>query len=195
MISSCSGALLCSLLSKSFLRENRIISITDTMSFAVTPLDVAKTRLQAQQKRLALNTSFVNCPNGKQLLRTHSTHYTGMIVRTVCILRNRISFLFAFKFNMKSLAYGEFFVMFTKRDQDAFFKIGRHEGVTSLWSGLSPTLVLAVPTTICYFVTYEEIRRFLKDFHLKRNPGKKDCSIQYSIIWPHFIRNFHFILL
>lgn len=116
MLSSCSGALLCSLLSKSFLRENRIISITDTISFAVTPLDVAKTRLQAQQKRLALNTSFINCPNGEQLLRTHSTHYSGMIVRTVCILWNRISFLLAFKFNMKSLAYGEFFVMFTKRD-------------------------------------------------------------------------------
>jgi solute carrier family 25 protein 39/40 len=32
------------------------------------------------------------------------------------------------------------------------------EGVTSLWSGLSPTLVLAVPTTVIYFTTYEQMK-------------------------------------
>lgn len=35
----------------------------------------------------------------------------------------------------------------------------------SLWSGLSPTLVLAVPATVVYFVTYENLRLLLKDRH------------------------------
>ena len=41
---------------------------------------------------------------------------------------------------------------------DAFIKISKVEGVSSLWSGLSPTLVLAVPTTVIYFTTYEQLK-------------------------------------
>lgn len=41
----------------------------------------------------------------------------------------------------------------------------------SLWSGLSPTLVLAVPATICYFVSYEGTRLYMKDLYQKYNPG------------------------
>lgn len=41
-------------------------------------------------------------------------------------------------------------------------KISKKEGVRSLWSGLSPTLVLAVPATIVYFVSYEQLRLFMK---------------------------------
>lgn len=37
----------------------------------------------------------------------------------------------------------------------------------SLWSGLSPTLVLALPTTVMYFVAYEQIRIHLKDLHME----------------------------
>ncbi|XP_011499451.1 PREDICTED: solute carrier family 25 member 40-like isoform X2 [Ceratosolen solmsi marchali] len=46
---------------------------------------------------------------------------------------------------------------------DAMFKISQAEGVRSLWSGLSPTLVLAVPATIVYFVSYEQLRFYMKD--------------------------------
>lgn len=37
-------------------------------------------------------------------------------------------------------------------------KITKNEGVASLWSGLSPTLILAVPATIVYFVSYEQLK-------------------------------------
>lgn len=47
--------------------------------------------------------------------------------------------------------------------KDAFLKIARNEGIPSLWSGLSPTLVLAVPATVVYFVTYEQLRIRLND--------------------------------
>ena len=49
---------------------------------------------------------------------------------------------------------------------DAVFKISQREGVKTLWSGLSPTLVLALPTTVLYFVAYEQMRVRLKDLHM-----------------------------
>lgn len=36
----------------------------------------------------------------------------------------------------------------------------------TLYSGLAPTLVLALPTTVLYFVAYEQIRIHLKDWHM-----------------------------
>ena len=42
-------------------------------------------------------------------------------------------------------------------------KISRSEGLTSLWSGLSPTLVLALPATVVYFTSYEQLRRILNE--------------------------------
>uniref|UniRef100_A0A3Q3X3N9 Mitochondrial glutathione transporter SLC25A39 n=1 Tax=Mola mola TaxID=94237 RepID=A0A3Q3X3N9_MOLML len=45
---------------------------------------------------------------------------------------------------------------------DAFVKITRHEGLGSLWSGLPPTLVMAVPATVIYFTCYDQLRDFLR---------------------------------
>lgn len=47
--------------------------------------------------------------------------------------------------------------------QDAFSKIIRNEGALSLWSGLPPTLIMAVPATIIYFVSYEQLRVLFSD--------------------------------
>jgi solute carrier family 25 protein 39/40 len=41
---------------------------------------------------------------------------------------------------------------------DALRKIARNEGFTTLWRGLSPTLVMAVPANIIYFTGYEWLR-------------------------------------
>lgn len=58
--------------------------------------------------------------------------------------------------------------------------------MSSLWSGLSPTLVLALPATIIYFVTYEQLRSRLKNLankdklHLKGNDLVKNPLHQPS---------------
>ncbi len=39
--------------------------------------------------------------------------------------------------------------------------LARTEGLRSLWSGLSPALVMAVPSTALYFTAYEELRGIL----------------------------------
>lgn len=134
IIASCTGALITSLF--------------------VTPLDVVKTRLQAQQKAMLSNKCFLYC-NG---LMDHLCP---------CL-------------NGKGPPW-------TKCDEkfngtmDALVKISRKEGVTSLWSGLSPTLVLAVPATIVYFVSYEQLRLYLKDKYNK--DVKKNVSNITQPFW------------
>uniref|UniRef100_A0A4W4EKU4 Mitochondrial glutathione transporter SLC25A39 n=1 Tax=Electrophorus electricus TaxID=8005 RepID=A0A4W4EKU4_ELEEL len=105
-------------------------------SVFVTPLDVVKIRLQAQQTPFHKGKCFLYC-NGLmdhvyvcQNMTTCSawyktpTHFNGTV--------------------------------------DAFVKISRYEGLRSLWSGLPPTLVMAVPATVIYFTCYDQLRDFLR---------------------------------
>ncbi|KAK9503901.1 hypothetical protein O3M35_010364 [Rhynocoris fuscipes] len=122
MAAACSGALITSIM--------------------VTPLDVVKIRLQAQQKSLVGNKCFLycnglmdhlcTCPtegNAQEYWYKRPSHFNGTV--------------------------------------DALVKISRTEGILSLWSGLSPTLVLALPATVVYFVTYEQLRTRLVDWSQK----------------------------
>lgn len=104
-------------------------------SLFVTPLDVVKIRLQSQTA-LSANKCFLYC-NG---LMDH-----------LCVCMNG---------NGKDKWYkrpGQFTGTF-----DAMIKISRYEGITSLWSGLSPTLVMAVPATVLYFTTYDQLKTRLQ---------------------------------
>ncbi|XP_043923461.1 solute carrier family 25 member 40 [Protopterus annectens] len=102
-------------------------------SLIVTPLDVVKIRLQAQRNPFYKGKCFVYC-NG---LMDH-----------LCICEDGNKAWYK--------ASGHF-----KGTLDAFSSIVRNEGVTSLWSGLPPTLVMAVPATIIYFTCYDLLRNFL----------------------------------
>uniref|UniRef100_A0A1B6MC48 Solute carrier family 25 member 40 n=1 Tax=Graphocephala atropunctata TaxID=36148 RepID=A0A1B6MC48_9HEMI len=103
-------------------------------SLIMTPLDVVKIRLQAQQmlplskKCFIFNSGLMDhvcpCLGGDQWYHRPSP-FNGTI--------------------------------------DAIIKISRHEGITSLWSGLGPTLVLSVPSTVLYYTTYEQLRIRLND--------------------------------
>ncbi|XP_052473995.1 probable mitochondrial glutathione transporter SLC25A40 [Carassius gibelio] len=115
MIASCSGAIITSLF--------------------VTPLDVVKIRLQAQNNPFPKGKCFVFC-NG---LMDH-----------ICVCEN-----------VNSKAWYKTPGHFTGT-LDAFIKIIRMEGVSSLWSGLPPTLVMAVPATVIYFTCYDQLCAVLK---------------------------------
>ncbi|CAO1410571.1 unnamed protein product [Diamesa hyperborea] len=109
-------------------------------SLFMTPLDVVKTRIQVQQKSMFSNKCYLFC-NG---LMEHLCP---------CGPNGEV--------NKTARFTGTF---------DAFSKISRNEGIRSLWSGLGPTLVLALPTTVLYFVAYEQIRVRLKDYHSSKIP-------------------------
>lgn len=114
-------------------------------SLFMTPLDVVKTRLQVQQKVLLSNKCYLYC-NGL------SDHLCPCGPNSAQLLNIQ-------KFNGTI---------------DAFVKISRAEGVNSLWSGLTPTLVLALPTTVLYFVTYEQLRVRLKEIHMEKTKQHPD---------------------
>lgn len=41
---------------------------------------------------------------------------------------------------------------------DALLKIAKFEGLTSWWKGLSPTLLMAVPSTVIYYTFYDQLK-------------------------------------
>ncbi|KAM9387506.1 mitochondrial glutathione transporter SLC25A40 [Phaethornis superciliosus] len=115
VISSCFGAIITSLI--------------------VTPLDVIKTRLQAQSNPFSKGKCFV---------------YSNGLTDHICVCENG-----------KSKAWykkpGHF-----KGTLDAFVKIIQREGIKSLWSGLPPTLIMALPSTVIYFTCYDQLSQALK---------------------------------
>ncbi|KAJ6638087.1 Solute carrier family 25 protein Shawn [Pseudolycoriella hygida] len=124
-------------------------------SLTMTPLDVVKTRLQVQQKTMLSNKCFVYC-NG---LMDH-----------LCPCPTNGDLLAS----QKQLPY--------KGTIDAFIKISRNEGIGSLWSGLGPTLVLAIPATVIYFVCYEQLRVRYKEYYNKRFPASTTQPFSIPLI-------------
>ena len=57
---------------------------------------------------------------------------------------------------------------------DGLRKIARNEGITTLWRGLSPTLVMTVPANIIYFTGYDWLR------YNKTSPVNKIVSDGYA---------------
>lgn len=120
MISSCSGAMLTSLL--------------------VTPLDVIKIRLQAQQKPIAKGSCFLYCNGLMDHLQVCPCDPNGSSTKPY---RTEFWYRRPGKFNGTI---------------DAFVKIVRSEGVMSLWSGLPPTLIMAIPSTVVYYTSYDRLK-------------------------------------
>ncbi|KAM4874409.1 mitochondrial glutathione transporter SLC25A40 isoform 2-T2 [Thomomys bottae] len=104
-------------------------------SLMVTPLDVVKIRLQAQSNPF---------PKGKCFM------YSNGLMDHVCICEEAGNKAWYKK-------PGNF-----RGTLDAFLKIIRNEGIKSLWSGLPPTLVMAVPATVIYFTCYDQLTAFLR---------------------------------
>lgn len=106
-------------------------------SLIVTPFDVVKIRLQAQKTPFHKGKCFLYC-NG---LMDH-----------LCVCENG---------NTRAWykAPGQF-----RGTVDAFFQIARNEGIRSLWSGLPPTLIMAVPATVIYFTCYDQLRNLMRSY-------------------------------
>lgn len=122
-----------------------------TTSLVVTPLDVVKIRLQAQQKNFYKNQCFLYsnglmehlcyCVNG-----TGSGHIHTANGATIPVDPRKLKW---FRRPIPGHFTGTF---------DAFLKISKTEGILSLWSGLPPTLLMAIPATVVYFTAYDRLR-------------------------------------
>lgn len=116
-------------------------------SVFVTPLDVVKIRMQAQITPQAF-------------LKGHCYVFCNGLMDHTCVCLNGANGTVPGNIQLSSKTWykrpGNFNGMF-----DAFLKITQREGITSLWSGLPPTLVMAVPATVVYFTTYDQIKAAL----------------------------------
>ncbi|XP_053707093.1 probable mitochondrial glutathione transporter SLC25A39 [Synchiropus splendidus] len=122
-------------------------------SIFVTPLDVVKIRLQAQQSPF------------HQALTSESAAWSSVIrpSRWKCFLycNGLMDHIYVCQNSASCASWYKTQTQFSGT-LDAFVKIARHEGLRSLWSGLPPTLMMAVPATVIYFTCYDLLRDFLK---------------------------------
>ncbi|CAG0893789.1 unnamed protein product [Darwinula stevensoni] len=132
----------------------------------VTPLDVVKIRLQTQQTEyMKSHKCFLYC-NGlmDHLYPCYCNGTNGSMPTSPPASASNKSW---FWFLRRAPSPGSFDAMWYSRPGhfngtiDAFVKIARNEGITSLWSGLPPTLVAAIPTTVLYFTTYDYLKAWL----------------------------------
>ncbi|KAF9972333.1 hypothetical protein BGZ73_004570 [Actinomortierella ambigua] len=56
---------------------------------------------------------------------------------------------------------------------DGVKKIVKYEGASSLWRGLSPTLLMSVPATVIYFVGYDYLKVMLADQMQQLDQGRR----------------------
>ncbi|XP_020098023.1 mitochondrial carrier protein MTM1-like isoform X2 [Ananas comosus] len=110
----------------------------------VNPLDVAKTRLQAQAAGVLYNSiwpdfrCYPSCsPTG--------VHGSGPTCSPDC---------FQYKGTI-----------------DVFYKVIRQEGFARLWRGTNASLVLAVPTVGIYLPSYDILRNWIEDFTNQHSPA------------------------
>ncbi|KAF4595408.1 Mitochondrial carrier domain protein [Ophiocordyceps camponoti-floridani] len=147
MISAMSGSLLTSLL--------------------VTPLDVVRVRLQAQSPATKISTNVSRAAilptNHLSKVKTADLGVTACC-RDVFFVGNQASLcLSSPRMGSGSEPPVDCAVQETRRKTynstlDGLRKIARNEGFTTLWRGLSPTLVMTIPANIIYFTGYDWLR-------------------------------------
>lgn len=131
----------------------------------VTPLDVVRVRLQAQQSPSPSSNSSM------QSFR-HLPENLGVTAccREVFWVQNQSQFCVAT--NAPSASASQYMDEMIISDcaaeetqrrtynstLDGIRKIARNEGVSTLWRGLSPTLAMAIPANVIYFAGYDWLR-------------------------------------
>jgi len=181
MLAACSGSLLTSLLGKSMKLHTSVTVHEIDVSLAVTPLDVVRVRLQSQPTQPSntspIPTTPINIPETS--LRAHKLvppqfqstwarlpTETGVTAccREVFWNPNNAEFCIASPSNSTSTAFADACAIEeTSRRSftgtwEGLVKIARYEGTTSLWRGLSPTLLMAIPANVIYFTGYDSLR-------------------------------------
>ncbi|KAM4067241.1 mitochondrial carrier protein [Hirsutella rhossiliensis] len=137
-------------------------------SLLVTPLDVVRVRLQSQKapissidfSKLALTTNTLSSAKSAELGVTaccREVFFAGNNAE-FCLAAPRIG-----ASDPSTTASGDCAVQEVRKKTysstfDGLRKIARNEGVTTLWRGLSPTLVMTIPANIIYFTGYDWLR-------------------------------------
>ncbi|KAH7027428.1 mitochondrial carrier domain-containing protein [Microdochium trichocladiopsis] len=130
-------------------------------SLLVTPLDVVRVRLQSQATPSTQLAEFhklsVSTPNA---FRPSNIGVTACC-REVFFINNNAEACVAD--SIAGITAGDCAVEQVQKRTftstfDGMRKIAQNEGISTLWRGLSPTLVMAIPANIIYFTGYDWLR-------------------------------------
>lgn len=115
-------------------------------SMLVTPLDVVKTRMQAQAQQF----EYINARSPAACVRcTHYQFNNGLL--DVMLPKETVNH------TLRECPYH------LHNTADALYKITKYEGVSALYNGLRPSLIMAVPSTVLYFSCYDYLRNTYRD--------------------------------
>lgn len=150
------------------------------VEMAVTPLDVVRVRLQSQSTTKNHNPT----PYTSHTLQTLKNPPPNLGVTACCrevfwIGQNAEICVIGPESALGSSSTMECAVEETQRRTftstlDGLRKIARNEGLSTLWRGLSPTLMMGIPANIIYFAGYDWLRSD------DRSPVKRICPDVYT---------------
>ncbi|PGH01705.1 hypothetical protein AJ80_08972 [Polytolypa hystricis UAMH7299] len=149
-------------------------------SLFVTPLDVVRIRLQSQTRVAPVVTAFTSPsvlfkelpPNLGVTACCREVFWVGDNAQA-CMVGPNVSAQTGRTVTAGCMVEETQRKTFTST-LDALRKISRHEGPRSLWRGLSPTLVMAIPANVIYFTGYDWLR------YDRRSPIKRYTGDVYT---------------
>ncbi|ETO23118.1 mitochondrial carrier protein [Reticulomyxa filosa] len=129
-------------------------------SLVVTPFDVVKTRMQVQAIELG---------NLKSMKAMNTIENESMELESV---RNRylMNSNKALHMNGSVVGTNTRFI----HSLDAAIKIGKYEGISHLYTGLSVTLWMAIPATVIYFTCYDMLKSKLTKVTQEKSINKQN---------------------
>lgn len=139
-------------------------------SLLVTPLDVVRVRLQSQPSASSLPRpapssipSFTNLPPNLGVTACCREVFWVNNTSPVCLaagptLTTPVDSIPSSTSSVANCAVDETRRKTYTSTLDGLRKIARNEGLSSLWRGLSPTLVMAIPANVIYFTGYDILR-------------------------------------
>jgi solute carrier family 25 protein 39/40 len=134
------------------------LALQNTVDRVVTPLDVVRVRLQSQSpisKPPSLPVAYSKLPPNLGVTACCREVFFVSSTESACLVApNSHSTLDS----LTHCAVNETQARTFTGTFDAIRKIARYEGVSNLWRGLSPTLVMAVPANVIYFTGYDSLR-------------------------------------
>ena len=164
MLSAVSGSLLTSLLGMCLRAYAGAFSLIYILP--VTPLDVVRVRLQSQPNpsptpiRTSQSPSipFTNLPPNLGVTACCREVFWVNNTSSVCMAASPSAILSTSETAAADCAIDEARRKTFNSTLDGLQKIARNEGISSLWRGLSPTLVMAIPANVIYFTGYDYLR-------------------------------------
>ncbi|KAI9005782.1 mitochondrial carrier domain-containing protein [Phycomyces nitens] len=146
LLSACTGALLTSLL--------------------VTPMDVVKLRLQTQHYDSSRKTkccSPFSPKNGLKIctLTSGIQHYSKIFSKKST---RQVASIHECAIELPNRPFAPKNPQMLKGTLDGFHTIVKNEGLTALWRGLSPALLMSVPANVIYFVGYDYLKVIIQPY-------------------------------